>query len=136
MAQQLDDFGKSPGLSGMLLGYFVQALTENLPFTAWIAAPPACHAHPQFYGSPLHREVLQMPQVAAVTGCGQDSTVRASSLRRAGRCTDHPGVIILVDAARHQRRSIRQQVFLIQCIPHNLKLSTLSSGTITRVHQK
>jgi hypothetical protein len=136
MAQQLKNFAKPLGLSGMPLGDFVQTLAEDPPLTARVLASPASDANHQFHGPPLYWEIPQMPQVAAVPGGGPHPTVWADGCRRARRGTNHPAVRILVDAARLQRALIGQQLFAIQCIFHDSSLLMLASGHRSRLHQK
>jgi hypothetical protein len=68
MAQQLEDFAKPLGLSGMLVRYFVQALAKDLPPTTRIAATPASHANHQFNRTSLNGEVFHSCKRLSVTG--------------------------------------------------------------------
>ena len=127
MAQHLENLSEPGGLSGVPVGYLVQALAEDPSLTARIAAPPASHTNGQFHWASLHGEVPQLPQVTAVAGGGPHSTVRARG-RQVGPGTNHPTVVILLNAARLQTALVGQQLFAIQCTFHNFRLPTSSSA--------
>jgi hypothetical protein len=135
MAHQLEDFAKPLGLSGMPMDDLVQTLAEDPPLAAWIATPPASDTNHQPHRAPLNREIFQAAQVVAVAGRGSHPTIRAGGFRRAGFGGDHAAPTMLVNAPRFQRALIGQQIFAIQCILHNSRLLTLSSGA-GPLHQK
>jgi multidrug efflux pump subunit AcrA (membrane-fusion protein) len=127
MAEQLEDFTKPLGLSGMPSGHFIQALAEDLPLAAGIVAPPASDTNHQFHRPSLHGKIPQTPQIAAVARLRRLSTVWAAGRRRARRRSNRPTVIVLIDAVRLQRASIGQKLFATQYVLHNSRLVTLSS---------
>jgi hypothetical protein len=58
MAQRPENLCEPRRLSGVPVGYLVQALAEDLSLTVRIAAPPTSHTNGQYHWTSLYGQIL------------------------------------------------------------------------------